>query len=132
MIQALDAAPPDADTLIVDYFPDLLEHIELAHPPRRREAQAHHLPQGLAHPRLFLSSNAHARLDTFNSIGVRVYWYDESTKELYAHVYKKDHGFFVREELTRKFQETTIIAFYGSAVGLDPADTARITGLVEG
>ena len=26
-----------------------------------------------------------------------------------------------REELTRKFQETTILAFYGSAVGLDPA-----------
>ena len=29
MIQALDAAPNDADTLIIDYFPDLLEHIEL-------------------------------------------------------------------------------------------------------
>ena len=37
----------------------------------------------------------------------------------------------MREELSRKFQETTLLAFYGSAVGLDPADTARITGLVE-
>jgi hypothetical protein len=29
MIQALDNAPADADTLIIDYFPDLLEHMEL-------------------------------------------------------------------------------------------------------
>src|ERR1019366_8621467 len=29
MIQALDAAPDNADTLILDYFPDMLEHIEL-------------------------------------------------------------------------------------------------------
>src|SRR5258708_7587469 len=29
MIQALDNATADADTLIIDYFPDLLEHIEL-------------------------------------------------------------------------------------------------------
>ncbi|TAG32291.1 MAG: DNA-binding protein, partial [Verrucomicrobia bacterium] len=29
MIQALDAAPEGADTLLVDYFPNLLEHVEL-------------------------------------------------------------------------------------------------------
>src|SRR5690606_32160713 len=29
LIQALDAAPSQADTLIVDYLPDLLEHMEL-------------------------------------------------------------------------------------------------------
>jgi len=46
-------------------------------------------------------------------------------------VYKKEHGFFVREEVARKFQETTLLAFYGSAVGLDQADTDRISGLVE-
>ncbi len=76
----------------------------------------------------FLSSNAHARLDTFDAIGIQIYWYDELTKEIYLHVYKKEHGFFVREELARKFQEATILAFYGSAVGLDKADTDRISG----
>src|SRR5204863_3873601 len=29
MIQALDAAPENADTLVLDYFPSLLEQIEL-------------------------------------------------------------------------------------------------------
>jgi hypothetical protein len=131
MIQALDDAPADADTLIVDYFPDLLEHIELLTRIGEVKIKRIIFRKASRTHGYFLSSNAHARLDTFDAIGVRVYWYDESTKELYAHVYKKDHGFFVREELSRKFQETTLLAFYGSAVGLDPADTARITGLVE-
>ena len=43
----------------------------------------------------FLSSNAHARLDTFHSLGIPVYWYDEMTKDLYLHTYRRDHGFFV-------------------------------------
>jgi predicted Rossmann-fold nucleotide-binding protein len=131
MIQAVDSAPKDADTLVLDYFPDLLEHIELlTRIPDvklrriifRRASRTHGY---------FLSSNAHARLDTFDAINVQVYWYDELTKDLYLHVYKKEHGFFVREEMGRKFQEATILAFYGSAVGLDKADTDRISGLVE-
>jgi len=131
MIQAVDSAPKDADTLVVDYFPDLLEHIELlTRVPEvklkrlifRRASRTHGY---------FLSSNAHARLDTFDAINVQVYWYDELTKDLYLHTYKKDHGFFVRDEMGRKFQEATILAFYGSAVGLEKADTDRISGLVE-
>jgi len=131
MIQAVDAAPKDADTLVVDYFPDLLEHIELlTRVPEvklrrlifRRASRTHGY---------FLSSNAHARLDTFDAINIQVYWYDELTKDLYLHTYKKEHGFFVRDEMGRKFQEATILAFYGSAVGLDKPDTDRISGLVE-
>ncbi len=131
LIQALDAAPADADTLIVDFFPDLLEHMELITRLGdvklkriifRRASRTHGY---------FLSSNAHARLDTFHSIGMQVYWYDEVTNDLYLHTYKRDHGFFVREETARKFQEATILAFYGSAVGLDEADTKRISSLVD-
>ena len=131
MIQAIDSAPKDADTLILDYFPDLLEHIELltriaAVKIRRiifRKASRTH--------GYFLSSNAHARLDTFEAINIQVYWYDELTRDIYLHIYKKDHGFFVRDEMGRRFQEATILAFYGSAVGLDQPDKDRISGLVE-
>ncbi len=131
MIQALDNAPADADTLIVDFFPDLLEHIELLTRIGDVKLKRIIFRKASRSHGYFLSSNAHARLDTYEAVGVRIYWYDELTKEIYLHVYKKDHGFFVREEMARKFQETTILAFYGSAVGLDQADTDRITGLVE-
>ena len=131
MIQALDNAPADADTLIIDYFPDLLEHIELI--TRIGDVKLKRLVFRKASRThgYFLSSNAHARLDTFDAIGIQIYWYDEVTKDLYIHTYKKEHGFFVREENARKFQETTILAFYGSAVGIEQSDTERITRLVE-
>lgn len=131
LIQTLDAAPEHADTLVLDFFPDLLEHTELItrigeiRPKRivfRKASRTHGY---------FLSSNAHARLDMFDAIGLQVYWYDELSGDVYLHTYKKGHGFFVREEAARKFQESTILAFYGSAVGLDAPDTARISGLVD-
>ena len=131
MIQALDTAPADGDTLITDYFPDLLENIELM--TRVSDVKLKRLifrKPSRTHG-YFFSSNAHARLDMFDAIGLQVYWYDELTKELYTHVYKKEHGFFVREEMARKFQEATILAFYGSAHGLEQADTDRISNLVE-
>jgi predicted Rossmann-fold nucleotide-binding protein len=131
MIEALDASPGDADTLMVDYFPDLLEHMELIIRIADLKLRRIIFRKASRTHGYFLSSNAHARLDTFDAIGVQVYWYDEVSHDLYLHVYKKDHGFFVREELARKFQETTILAFYGSAVGIDQTDTQRVSGLVE-
>jgi predicted Rossmann-fold nucleotide-binding protein len=131
MIQALDAAAPDADTLVVDYFPDLLEHMELITRIGDVKLRRIIFRKASRTHGYFLSSNAHARLDTFDAIGVRVYWYDESTKDLYMHTYKKDHGFFVREEMAQKFKEATVLAFYGSAYNLEQADTARIAALVD-
>ncbi|HWA87725.1 MAG TPA: LOG family protein [Opitutus sp.] len=131
MIQALDAAPENADTLVLDYFPDLLEHIELVTRIGDLKLKRIIFRRASRTHGYFLSSNAHARLDMFDAIGLQVYWYDELTNDIYLHTYKKEHGFFVREEIARKFQESTILAFYGSAVGLDAPDTARISGLVD-
>ena len=47
------------------------------------------------------------------------------------HTYKRDHGFFVREEVAKRFTESTILAFYGSAVGLEQQDSDRISALVD-
>ena len=131
MIEALDAAPADADTLVLDYFPDLLEHIELM--TRLGDVKLKRLifrHASRTHG-FFLSSNAHARLDTFQAIGVQVCWCEGTSQDLYVHTYKKEHGFFVREEMARRFHEATVLAFYGSAVGRDQADTDRISSLVE-
>lgn len=131
MIQALDAAPAGADTLVVDYFPNLLEHVEiltrLAKTPLkrlifRRPSRTHGF---------FFSSNAHARLDTLDALGIKVYWFNPELGDLYLHTYKKSHGFFLREEISKRFQESTILAFYGSAVGLDDAQTQRISALID-
>jgi hypothetical protein len=131
MIQALDAAPDNADTLILDYFPNLLEQMELITRLGDLKLKRIVFRKASRTHGYFHSSHAHGRLDTFDAIGLQVYWYDELTKDVYQHTYKKEHGFFVREEMARKFQEATILAFYGSAWGLDQADTDRISSLVD-
>ncbi len=131
MIQALDAAADNADTLVLDYFPSLLEQIELIARMNELKLKRIVFRKASRTHGYFLSSTAHGRLDTFDAIGLQVYWYDELTKDLYLHTYKKEHGFFVREEIARKFQEATILAFYGSAIGLEADDTERISLLVD-
>ena len=131
MIQALDAAPDDADTLLIDYFPNLLEEIELLTRLQQLKLRRVIFRKPSRTHGFFLSNNAHARIETFDAVGLDVYWLNQAMNDLYLHTYKKEHGFFVRDELVRKFQESTILAFYGSAVGLDQADTNRISGLIE-
>ncbi len=131
MIQALDAAPDDADTLVTDYFPNLVEEIELlTRLPQLKLKRIIFRKPSRTHG-FFLSNNAHARMETFAAVGLDVYWLNEAMNELYLHTYKKSHGFFVRDEQVRQFRESTILAFYGSAVGLDQADTDRISSLIE-
>ena len=131
MIQALEKAPAEADTLLVDYFPNLLEHIELLARLQKLKLRRLIFRKPSRSHGFFLSSAAHARLDTFAGLGLQVYWYNEQMQDLYLHTYKKDHGFFIREELVKRFHEATILAFYGSAVGLDEAQTKRISTLIE-
>lgn len=130
MIEAIDQVPPDGDTLVVDYFPNLLEHVELlTRIPKlklrriifRRPSRTHGF---------FFSTNAHARLDNYFSLGIDVYFYHEETKDLYFHTYKKDCGFFVREEMVQKFMEATIVAFYGSALDIAGETGSNIEKLI--
>lgn len=131
LIQALEAAPEDADTLLIDYFPNLLEFIELiTHTPQMKLRRLIFRKPSRTHG-FFLSSSAHQRLDTFEAIGLQVYWLNEGMNDLYLHTYKKGHGFFIREELVKRFNEATILAFYGSAVGLDDSQTKRIAQLID-
>jgi predicted Rossmann-fold nucleotide-binding protein len=131
MIQALDAAEPGADTLITEYFPGLMEQVELfARLPELGLRRIVFRQASRTHG-YFFSSHAHGRLDTLRSLGIDTYWYDETTRDLYVHTYKRERGFFVREEVARRFNEATILAFYGSAVNLDPADAGRISALVD-
>ena len=131
MIQALDAAEPGADTLVTEYFPGLMEQVELfARLPELGLRRIVFRQASRTHG-YFFSSHAHGRLDTLRSLGIDTYWYDETTRDLYVHTYKRERGFFVREEIARRFNEATILAFYGSAVNLDPVDAGRISALVD-
>jgi predicted Rossmann-fold nucleotide-binding protein len=130
LVQALASAPVAADTLVVDFFPNLMEQIELlSRLPKLKLKRIIFRHASRTHG-FFLSSNAHARLDTFDALGLEVYWFNPQLGDLYLHTYKKGHGFFIRQELVRRFQEATIFAFYGSNAGLDVMQTERISELI--
>jgi predicted Rossmann-fold nucleotide-binding protein len=130
LLQALNSAPEDADTLLVDFFPNLLEYIELLTRIQQLKLRRIIFRTPSRSHGFFLSSSAHARLDTFEAMGIQIYWLNSGMNDLYLHSYKKGHGFFIREELVKRFDEATILAFYGSAVGLDDEQTKRISTLI--
>lgn len=131
LLRALDAAPTGCDTLVVDFFPNLLEQVELLGALPDLKLKRIIFRQASRTHGFFLSHNAHSRLDTLDALGVDVYWFTPQLGDLYLHTYKKDHGFFLREEARRRFQESTVLSFYGSAVGLAPQQEARISALIE-
>ena len=131
LLQALDAAPDGCDTLVVDFFPNLLEQVELLGALPDLKLKRIVFRQASRTHGFFLSHNAHSRLDTLEALGIDVYWFTPQLGDLYLHTYKKDHGFFLREESRRRFQEATVLAFYGSAVGLQKEQEIRISSLIE-
>lgn len=131
LIQAMDHAPEDADTLLLEFFPNQLEYIELLARLTQLKLRRIIFRKPSRTHGFFLSSSAHACLDIFEALNLQVYWMNEQMNDLYVHSYKKGHGFFIREELVKRFNEATILAFYGSAVGLDDVQTKRISTLIE-
>lgn len=128
--QALSHARRDADTLVADFFPNLFEHIEiLARLTRVKLRRIVFRKASRLNP-FFLSTDAHARLEMYHQLGIDVYWMNDGLDDLFVHVYKKEHGFFVREEEARRFQTSTILAFYGSAVSMEDGNARAIRELV--
>ncbi|HUG11915.1 MAG TPA: LOG family protein [Opitutaceae bacterium] len=130
VVEALDSAPDGADTLVLDYFPNLPEHVELlTRIPQMRLKRVIFRKPSRTHG-FFFSTNAHARLDNLFSLGIDVYFHHEETKDLYFHTYKRDCGFFVREEVVQKFMEATTVAFYGSALEIEGEAGKNIETLI--
>ena len=131
LLEALDAAPSGVDTLIADFFPNLLEQVELLSALPDLKLKRIIFRKASRTNGFFLSHNAHARLDTLHALGIDVYWFTPQLGDLYIHTYKNEHGFFLREESRRRFQESTVLAFYGSAVGLNQKQSDRIADLID-
>lgn len=129
--QAIKKGDATADTLVLDYFPSLPEHIEIL--ARIQKLNLTNIVFRKATPLqdFFLSSDHHSRLETYEQLGIKVYWFNEQVNDLYLHTYKNDHGFFIKEENADRFQACTILAFYGSALEMNPEEDRNITALVE-
>ncbi len=131
VFEALEMAPEGADTVIMDYFPNLAEHIEmLTRLPKLKLSRIIFRNPSRNHG-FFLSNSDHARLEVYEGLGVDVHWYNLLFNDLFIHTYKKNRGYFVRDEMVTRFQECTIMAFYGSSVELEQKDIDLISELID-
>jgi len=130
LAEAFANSSPEADTAILTYFPNLAEHIEILSRTRKQHLKRIIFRRASHNNRFFLPNAAHAQLDAYDELGLDVYWHNEDLNELYLHAYKRNRGFFIKEDLVRQFQASTILAFYGSGVTLKPEDQQRIETLI--
>lgn len=130
LAEAFDQAAPEADTVVMTYFPNLSEHIEILARSRKQHLKRLLFRRASRNNSFFLPNAAHARLEAYEELGLQVYWQNEDLDDLYLHTFKRNCGFFIREELSHKFQASTILAFYGSGVELRPEDRERIESLI--
>ncbi len=133
--QALSEIDGEADTLVMETFPNLSEHIEILARGKSLRLRRLIFRKASRTHRFFLPEIAQAQLQTYRELGLDVYWYNETLGDLFRHTYKRDRGFFIREEQIRAFQASTILAFYGSGEELSNAEKDNmehlLTGLVE-
>lgn len=128
--QALRKGDQDADTLVLDYFPSLTEHVEILANIKRLKLKNLVFRKATQMQEFFLANEAHNHLETYDQLGITVYWLVPSLGDLYVHTYKHDQGFFIREEEVDRFLACTILAFYGSALEMDAEQEKKISELV--
>ncbi len=128
--QALSNSREGADSLVMNTFPNLSEHIEILARSKNLSLKRLIFKSASRTHGFYLPESAQAQLETYHEMGLEVYWYSRPLDNLFRHTYKKNRGFFVCEETIRDFQASTILAFYGSGETLRQEDQNRIDDLV--
>ncbi len=129
--QAIRKGDAKADTLVMDHFPSLPEHIEILARIQRLNIQRIVFRKATPMQDFFLPSEAHSMLETYEQLNIKVYWYNAYLDDIYVHTYKNDHGYFIKKENVDRFLASTILAFYGSALEMSDEERRKITALVE-
>jgi len=127
---ALRKGDQQADTLVMDHFPSLPEHIEIIARVQKMKLKRMVFRYATPLHEFFLPTEAHGMLETYDQLGIKVYWHNEHFNDLYLHVYKNEHGFFIKEEESDRFLACTILAFYGSALEMSDEQQHAITNLI--
>jgi hypothetical protein len=126
-----DLLPGVEATVLMEYFPNHIEHLVLcmAAVDRRiarlvfRSASFEHGP--------FLSARDHGRLADYEAFGVEVGWFNEIFEETALHVYRGQRGFFVPFRSIEAFKSSLVFAIYGSTLPLPEQEFLALRNLLE-
>ena len=117
-------------TVLLGYFPNLLEHIELCRAATERRIERIVFRRASYEHGPFLSAKDQARLADFASLGVEVFWCNDDWGHLAIHTFRGLRGYFVEPQTEARFRKALIIAIYGSARPLTDIDVSKLRELL--
>lgn len=132
----LDRLPDGAEaTLLLGYFPNLIEHTEICTAALRRKIARLCFRRASYEHGAFLSDRDHGRLADYAGLGLEVYWCNEYRNHVVQHVFRGLRGYFTAPDKVDRFHSALIFAIYGSIKPLSEGEiacTERLIGNLRG
>lgn len=129
--QVLDTIEDGARaTVLVRFFPNLKEHLQLLHAANRKRISRLVFRQASFEHDRFLSARDHARLADYEDLGVEVLWCNEDREHLVVHRFRGRRGFFCELDKVARFDQALLIAVYGSVKELPPPEFEKLKQLI--
>ncbi len=113
-------------TLLVEYFPNLIEHIAICNAILTGRVGTLIFRRASFEHGQFFSANDHVRLADYEALGARVVWCSEDRRHLAVHAFRGLRGYFVQPSEIQRFKNTLVLAVYGSAERLLDPDVAGL------
>lgn len=130
--QPLAAIPDGAGaTLLLGYFPNLIEHTEICAAALRRKIGRIVFRRASYEHGVFLSDRDHGRLADYAGLGLEVFWCNEARGHVVRHVFRGLRGYFTAPDKVDRFRSTLIFAIYGSIKPLSDGEIAQTERLID-
>ena len=128
----LSALPDGAGaTLLLGYFPNLIEHTEICAAALRRKIARLCFRRASFEHGVFLSDRDHGRLADYEGLGLEVFWCNEARGHVVRHVFRGMRGYFTSPDKVDRFRSTLVFAIYGSIKPLSEAEVAHAERLIQ-
>ncbi len=127
------AALPDGigATLLLGYFPNLIEHTEICAAALRRKVSRIIFRRPSFEHGVYLSDRDQGRLADYEGLGLEVFWCNEARGHVVRHVFRGLRGYFTAPEKVDRFRSTLVFAIYGSIKPLSDPEIACTERLIE-
>ena len=120
-----------AATLLLGYFPNLIEHTEICAAALRRQVARIVFRRASFEHGVFLSDRDHGRLADYEGLGLEVFWCNEARGHVPRHVFRGLRGYFTAPDAVDRFRSTLVFAIYGSIKPLSDPEIACTQRLIE-
>ena len=125
-----DLAQASRATLLLNYFPDLYEHLDICSAGLEGKVSRIVFRHASTDHGMFLSARDHARLADYDAIGIEVDWCNDTRGHVATHCYRGRRGYFMEPRTVDAFRSRLILAFYGSSQPLSDLARAKLKQLL--